>query len=231
MTDIFTLWKNPYNIRNICLFRSENSRSVCFGVDAIVLRASQSWQKVSISIKHSSSLEIFKAKIKLWSCDNCLCNLCKYIITNVSIYNLYDCIFSFFNFSRCLLVSKLLWFLSTLNKEMYVCMCKNTIRIKNILHQFVIAGQYFGRMKQNLSCQKLGYILSTFQRPRQEGIVWKESPRRTPWMFFPLYTRVALPIYFLLQALSWWRYGTSMVEEDLLSKSASVTIKQTSHPV
>ena len=34
ITDIFTLWKNPYNIRNIRLFGSENPRSVRFGVDA-----------------------------------------------------------------------------------------------------------------------------------------------------------------------------------------------------
>ena len=41
MTDIFTLWKNSYNIRNIRLFGSENPWSVRFGVDTIVFRASQ----------------------------------------------------------------------------------------------------------------------------------------------------------------------------------------------
>ena len=83
MTDIFTLQKNPYNICNICLFGSENPRSRHFGVDAIAICSSQLWQKVPIAIKDSSSLEIFKAKIKLWSCDDCLCNLCKRFITNV----------------------------------------------------------------------------------------------------------------------------------------------------
>ena len=85
MTGIFTLWKNLYNIRNICLFGSENTRSVCFGLDAIAYRASQMWQKVAITIKDSSSLEIFKAKIiKLWSCGDCPCNLCKrFIAANV----------------------------------------------------------------------------------------------------------------------------------------------------
>ena len=33
MTDIFTLQKNPYNIRNIRLFGSENPLSLRFGVD------------------------------------------------------------------------------------------------------------------------------------------------------------------------------------------------------
>ena len=83
MTDIFNLRKNPYNIRYFGLFSSENPRSVRFGVDAIAFRASQLWQKVPIAIKDSSSLEIFKAQIKLWSCDDCPCNLCKRFIVNV----------------------------------------------------------------------------------------------------------------------------------------------------
>ena len=83
MTDILTLWKNPYNIRNIHLFNSENPRSVRFGVDTIAFSASQLWQKVPIAIKDSSSLKIFKAKIKLWSCDDCPCNLYKTFIANV----------------------------------------------------------------------------------------------------------------------------------------------------
>ena len=62
MSDIFTLWKNPYNIRNIRIFDSENPRSVRFGVDATAVCASQLWLKVPIAIKNSSSLEILKAK-------------------------------------------------------------------------------------------------------------------------------------------------------------------------
>ena len=40
MTDIFTIRRNPYHIRNICLFGSENPRSMRFGVDAITFHAS-----------------------------------------------------------------------------------------------------------------------------------------------------------------------------------------------
>ena len=40
-----------------------------FEVDAIAFRASLQWQKVPIAIEDSSSPEIFKAKIKLWSCE------------------------------------------------------------------------------------------------------------------------------------------------------------------
>ena len=75
MTGIFTLQKNPYNIRNICLFDSENPRLMCFRVDAIGFRACQLWRKVPLAIKDSSLLEIFKVKIKLRNCDCCSCNL------------------------------------------------------------------------------------------------------------------------------------------------------------
>ena len=64
------------------LFGSENLRSVRFGVDAIAFCATQLWQKVSISIKDSSPLEVFKPKIKLWSCDDCMSKLCKRFIAN-----------------------------------------------------------------------------------------------------------------------------------------------------
>ena len=70
MTDTFTLRKNPYNICNIRLFGSENPRSVRFGVDAVVAKSAH-------RNKRLSSLEIFKAEIKSWSCDGCRCNLCK----------------------------------------------------------------------------------------------------------------------------------------------------------
>ena len=83
MTDIFTLRKNPYIKRNIRLFGSENPQSVRFGVDVIAFRASQLWQKVPTAIKGSSSLEIFKAKIKLWDFDDCPCDLRKRFIANV----------------------------------------------------------------------------------------------------------------------------------------------------
>ena len=83
MTDIFTLRKKPYKILNIYLLGSENPPKARFGLDVIGFRASQLWQKVPIAIKGSSSLEISKAKIKLWSCDNYPSNLCKRFIAIV----------------------------------------------------------------------------------------------------------------------------------------------------
>ena len=53
MTDIFTLRKNPYNIRNIRFIGSENPRSVRFEACATALRVSQLWLKALIAIKYS----------------------------------------------------------------------------------------------------------------------------------------------------------------------------------
>ena len=52
-------------------------------MDAIELREIQLWQKAPIAMKDSSSLEIFKAKVKLWNCDDCTCNLFKRFSANV----------------------------------------------------------------------------------------------------------------------------------------------------
>ena len=53
----------------------------------------------------------------------------------------------------------------------------------------------------------------------------------TPRMFFPLYTGVAPPIYVPPTSFKLMALQSIMVEEALLSRSASVTMKQTFHPV
>ena len=50
-------------------------------------------------------------------------------------------------------------------------------------------------------------------------------------MFFPLYTEVAPPIYVSTTSFKLMTLRNIMVEEALLSRSVSVTLKQTSHPV
>ena len=50
-------------------------------------------------------------------------------------------------------------------------------------------------------------------------------------MFFPLYTEVAPPIYVPTKSFKLMALWNIMAEEALLSKSASVTMKETFHPV
>ena len=72
-------------------------------------------------------------------------------------------------------------------------------------------------MDEKFSRRKPGYILL--------------SPRETPRMFFPLHTRVAPPVYVPTTSFKLMALWNITVEESLLSKSASITMNQTSHPV
>ena len=82
-----------------------------------------------------------------------------------------------------------------------------------------------------MSRPNLGYILSTFQRPSQEGILRKESLKGNPRMFFPLYNVVASPIYVSTTSFKLMALRDIMAQEDLHSKNVSVTMRQISHSV
>ena len=56
--------------------------------------------------------------------------------------------------------------------------------------------------------------------------------KRTPRTFFPLYTGVTLPIYYVpTTSFKLMTLQNIKVKEALFSKGASVTMKQKSHPV
>ena len=50
MNDIFKLRENMYNHQNFHIFQTENPCSLKYGIDAILYRASQLWQQVTIDI-------------------------------------------------------------------------------------------------------------------------------------------------------------------------------------
>ena len=74
MSYIFKLRENTYNLRNFHMFESQNPRTKTFGLDSIVYRASQLWKYVSEEIRNSTSLPMFKKKIKKVSLISCSCN-------------------------------------------------------------------------------------------------------------------------------------------------------------
>ena len=73
MNDIFKLRKNVYNLTNVYLFESQNSRPKRYGLDCIAYRASQIWKTFSIEGRDSISLKILKREIKTWNCNLCPC--------------------------------------------------------------------------------------------------------------------------------------------------------------
>ena len=77
ISDIVKLRKNTYNLRNFHTFESENPRTKKFGLDSIAYRASQLWKNVPEEIRNSTSLPMFKKKIKKVPLISCSCNCCR----------------------------------------------------------------------------------------------------------------------------------------------------------
>ena len=83
MSDIFKLKENTYNLRNFHIFECQNPRTKTFGLDSVAYRASQLWNIVPEEIRNSTSLPMFKKKIKKVPLILCSCNCCKKFIHHV----------------------------------------------------------------------------------------------------------------------------------------------------
>ena len=83
MSDIFKLRENTYNLRNFHIFESQNPRTKKFGLDSIAYRASQLWKNIPEEIRNSTSLPMFKKKIKKVPLISCSCNYCRKYIHQV----------------------------------------------------------------------------------------------------------------------------------------------------
>ena len=74
MSDIFKLRENTYNLGNFHIFEFQNPRTKTFGLDSIAYRASQFLKNVPAEITNSTSLPMFKNKIKKVPLNSCSCN-------------------------------------------------------------------------------------------------------------------------------------------------------------
>ena len=79
-SDIFKLRENTYNLKNFLIFESQNPRTKKFGLDN---RASQPWKNVPKEITNSTSLPVFKEKIKKVALTSYSCNCCRKYIHHV----------------------------------------------------------------------------------------------------------------------------------------------------
>ena len=82
MSEIFKLKENTYNLRNVHIFESQNPRTKKFGLDSIAYRASQLWKNIPEEIRNSTSLLMFKKKIKV-PLISCSCICCRKYIHHV----------------------------------------------------------------------------------------------------------------------------------------------------
>ena len=72
MSNIFKLKENTYNLIHFHIFESQSPRTTKFGLDSIAYRASQLWKNVPEEIRDSTSLPMFKKKIKKVPLISCL---------------------------------------------------------------------------------------------------------------------------------------------------------------
>ena len=83
MNEIFQLKDSTYNLRKNTTFKTRNVKSVYYGTETISYLGPKIWELVPNEIKNSTTLSIFKSKIKDWIPNDCPCRLCKEYVANV----------------------------------------------------------------------------------------------------------------------------------------------------
>ena len=87
MSELFTLREMKYNLRNGNALTSYKPCTTSYGIDSVSHLAPKIWNQIPTEIRNSKSLNIFKAKIKTWTPDNCPCRLCKISVHHVGYIN------------------------------------------------------------------------------------------------------------------------------------------------
>ena len=84
MNSVFELNDNPYSLRNdMTFFKSRNVHIVRYGIETASFVGPRIWNSLPQEIKESTSLQIFKGKIKSWTPKNCPCKLYKNYIQHL----------------------------------------------------------------------------------------------------------------------------------------------------
>ena len=77
MPDSFETKDNYDNTCNAPAFSSRNVKTVRYGLQTISYMAPKIWNLVPKEMKQVTTLNEFKAKIKIWKLENCPCRLCR----------------------------------------------------------------------------------------------------------------------------------------------------------
>ena len=83
MENIFEINEHSHNLRSGITFKSHNFRTVHYGQQSLSYLAPRIWNQVPNDIKNSTTVTIFKSKIKTWTPENCPCRLCKTYVPNL----------------------------------------------------------------------------------------------------------------------------------------------------
>ena len=83
MKDIFSINKNPYNLRQNSQFSRPRINIVFHGTESISNLGSKIWDLVPSNLKEVSELDEFEKAIKQWKHEDCPCKLCRVFVQNV----------------------------------------------------------------------------------------------------------------------------------------------------
>ena len=83
MNDVFEFIENPYSLRTTSHFRSRKIRTTKYGIETSSYLGPKSGNLNPNEYKTIESLADFKAKMKTWVPENCLCRLCKTYIHQI----------------------------------------------------------------------------------------------------------------------------------------------------
>ena len=83
MKDIFSINRNPYNLRQNSQFSRPRINTVYHGTESISNLGPEIWDMVPSNLKEISELDKFKIAIKQLKPEDFLCILCKVFVQNV----------------------------------------------------------------------------------------------------------------------------------------------------
>ena len=83
MKDIFSINRNPYNLRQNSQFSRPRINTVYHGTESISNLGPEKWDMVPSNLKEISELDKFKIAIKQLKPEDFLCILCKVFVQNV----------------------------------------------------------------------------------------------------------------------------------------------------
>ena len=76
MSDIFSLSENSsYNLRSGVTMNRQNIKTSKFGFETVSTIGGILWDDLPAELKHAERLKICKQKIKLWSLNDCPCEI------------------------------------------------------------------------------------------------------------------------------------------------------------
>ena len=85
--DFFQTREINYNLKSQNGFASNCVNTNKFSLNSLRYFVSKVWTMVSLKIKNSGSVDIFKTKNRNWEPKDCYCYLCKSYITNLGLLN------------------------------------------------------------------------------------------------------------------------------------------------